>query len=139
MRKKQVENALADKIVAEVESLFERIGAQVNKNELEIYLKGTAIKTDMVDDSRDITPEQVAILGAYTIVAGLLEDVKTIREGKEIAQVVKKKPVKKSKVIGTVIAMKDGKELNSKDITVDDLPQEVIDALKKFADGLGDK
>jgi len=91
-------------------------------NELQPYLKGGDIRGDLVDDSEDITPEQVATLGAYTMAIQLRDNLKNIMEGKEV-----KRTDKKIEVVA--IELKNGKQ---KTVQFEDVPQEVKDALKKF-------
>lgn len=126
-------NALADKLMAEAERAFERARSEVNNHELDYYLDGTNIRTKRVDESDDITPEQVAILGAFSYAAQLLENLKLIREGKEIKKATPKKKKSKSDGHSMGLISLTGKGDNIKIIqTGDEIPPEIMKALKKF-------
>lgn len=131
MKKKSdtpIKNELADKLEDEVRRALKQMQEGVNKNELEPYLDGYKILGSLVEDSEEITPEQVAILGAYTIVAKLAENFDLIKEGKE--------PIRKKEVAEVIITEVLGGE--AKELSIKELPQEVKDAIQKFAEGLKD-
>ena len=123
MRKKETKRrVIKDEMLAEAERAVEHMTDLIEKNELQPYLKGGDIRGDLVDDSEDITPEQVATLGAYTMAIQLRDNLKNIMEGKEV-----KRTDKKIEVVA--IELKNGKQ---KTVQFEDVPQEVKDALKKF-------
>lgn len=119
--KKPGRKLVADKMIEKAQSHVDYLQGLVDQYELDVYLSGHNIKGDMVEESMDITPEQVAILGAYTSTKELLDSLKGLKEGK-------KKPEE-----GKIIALEINHDTGEKKVLKsDELPPEAIDALKKF-------
>lgn len=123
---KRGRTSVADKMIAEVEEKTKQLRDLVENFELDTFLDGTDIKGTKIDENEDITPEQVAIIGAYATAQQLLDNLKTIKEGKPI------KKEKRSKGSITVVGVKDGEH----EVITDTgkIPKEVIDELRNFLD-----
>lgn len=123
--KKKIENSTVKKILEEAERAARHTTDLVEANELEPYMNGVDINGNMVEESEDITPEQVAILGAHTMAIQLRDNLKRITEGKE-------PKVKSTNIEVHAIEIKGSK---AKKVDLKDIPPEVRDALRKLING----
>lgn len=117
---------IKDEMLKEAERAAAHISELVERNELEPYLDGVDINGEMVEDSRDITPEQVAILGAYTMAIQMRDNLKRIMEGKPA------KIKSDTKIEVRAVEIKDGK---AKEVDMKNIPPEIRDALRKIING----
>lgn len=101
-----------------VEDACESLQKMIDKDELGIYIKGYDIRGEMVDESDEITPEQVAILGAYTQAKIIHDFVKGVYEEE-----------KKEELKSGIYKTENGKAI---EINSTDLPDELKDILRKI-------
>lgn len=106
-----------DSALKRIEERLDHLQKIIDNHELDYYLNGDNIRGKRVDESEDILPEHVAVLGAYT-------ELLTLRN--ELTEGTENKP--KKKVRATVI--KDGKEVKS----YKGIPKEVVDELRELLD-----
>ena len=116
-------DAIIDQMFKEVEDAVDYFKNKIEKHELQAFLdEDNNILGKKVDEDELISPESVACLGSYTSLLSLLNEMKSIRDGKPSEY----KPI--------ILAHdpKTGKETR---ITADQLPEEVKDALRKVLEG----
>lgn len=120
--KRKMKDVTPEQFKDHIEERHKLLRDLMERYELDNYIDGkNDIRGELVEESQDITPEQVALLGAYT-------ELLKIRNLYHVEP--KKKEVDKP-VLGYSI---DGGKV--KELSADDLPEEVKDMLRKL---LGDK
>lgn len=115
------------KIVNYIEALVEFTNDLVDKHELQPYINREEIDTDRVDESEDITPAQVAILGGWAMARRMKEAVSAIQAGRSVEAPKVSRP--NTGIIAGSIDKRTGKvEM----IGGDNIPPEVLEQLKNF-------
>lgn len=152
MRKSKKDSVVvsAESIVEVMEKLIDLAHSQlkdlIDSNELDVYLRDeTEINEKKVDYSDDITPAQVAVLGAYTVTVKLKKDLKLAKAGKPLPALKKEKKEKKTTKtskkskfeVEAKVAVFDRKNGKSRMLTkdeLDEIPPEVRSALRDLLD-----
>lgn len=115
------------KIVNYIEALVEFTSDLVDKYELQPYINKGEIDTDKVDESEDITPAQVAMLGGWAMARQMKEAITAIQAGRSVDPPTVSRP--STGIIAGSIDKKTGKvEM----IGGDNIPSEVLEQLKRF-------
>jgi hypothetical protein len=104
-------------MLKEATRAYNELRDHVEANELEPYLNEDSIKGDLVDEDENITPEQVAILGGYSVAYQIKKQLEKIATGTD----------KKIKMV--TVEVKNGKATMTGDTN---LPKEVLDAMKNI-------
>lgn len=115
------------KIVNYIEALVEFTNDLVDKHELQPYINKEEIDTDRVDESEDITPAQVAILGGWTMARRMKEAVSAIQAGRSV-----KAPVVSRPNTGIIAGSIDKRTGKVEIVGGDNIPPEVLEQLKNF-------
>lgn len=121
-------------MLEEIQETVNNFKDLIEKNELEPYLDGKDIKGYLVDQSEDITPEQVCILGEYVMSLTLLDNLTDLSKGKKVGRPgleFGKEPI--ADKWSEAILLHDEKGKTTR-ITSDKLPKEVIEKLRKIVE-----
>lgn len=125
--------AILNRIEDVIEGTYAQLEDTVEHAELDVFLEGkTKLDGDKIDHDEDITPEQVALLGAYATVGLLVEAFKDIKAGKDvkIPRVAGNEPKITTEL--AVFSIEQGKKKPVKKQDMKHLPKEVKDALKRI-------
>lgn len=116
-------------IVNYIEAVEEWVDDMKSKHELEPYiLPSGKVDNKKVDESEDITPEQVAILGGYIMVRRIAAAVNNISKG-EKPDKIPNASKKVEKAQGVMLDMVTGE---AKMLGGGVIPPEALEALKDF-------
>lgn len=131
----KTQKQIIEDMLEEVDITVKNFKDLVNKNELEPYLDGSDIRGHLVDESHDITPEQVCILGEYVMALSLQENLKLLSQGKSAGKPgleFSKEP--EDKGFTEIILATDTRTGKTTRITGNKLPKGVVDKLRKIVE-----
>lgn len=120
-------NTTEDKVLSYMEALVEWYDDLIDKHELNAYLIKGKVDTNKVESSKEITAEQVAILGGYLVAHRAFDAIERIQKGESVSKPATKKTT--AEVVGMAFNPSTGEV---EEVRMGELPPEVLDAMKKF-------